>query len=212
MQQNHLALSWISFPCCFNVELAKATSIPSLPSFFWTNTVGKVRGLLFSIDLRQQFGFSSTQQVLPSCVCLRMKCHLSTKSCLIIIPFLQLVLAFQGISFLGLWIIVMLAWTVQLPFTGPVFDVVANGLLIFLSALVAFWQVLCQGISKKGLAADGLFSRTNGTLLCFLKWFDNKSLDISKISWISVVVVPTKCYPFSDFRHPSSTNLWRESN
>ena len=69
----------------------------------------------------------------------------------------------------------------QLPFTGPVFDVVANGSLIYLYALVAFWQVLCQGISKKGLAADGLFSRTIGKLLCFLKWFDNKSLDISKI-------------------------------
>lgn len=55
----------------------------------------------------------------------------------------------------------------QLPFAGPVFDVVANGLLIFLSALVAFWQVLCQGISKKGLAADGLLSRTNGKLLRF---------------------------------------------
>jgi len=183
-----------------------------LPSFFWTNTVGKAQGLLFSIDLGQQFGFSSTQQVLPSCVGLWMKCHLSTKSCLIIILFLQLVLTFQEISFLELWIIVMLAWTMQLALTGPVFHVVANGSLIFLSALVAFWQVLFQGISKKGLAADGLFSRTNGKLLYFLKCFDNKSLDISKISWISVVVVPTKCYPFSDFLHPSSTNLWRESN
>ena len=167
MQQNHFALSWIRFPCCFNVELAKATCIPSLPSFFWTNTVGKARGLLFSIDLGQQSGFSSTQHVLPSCVGLWMKCHLSTKYCLIIIPFLQLVLAFQEISFLGLRIIVMLAWNMQLPFAGPVFDVVANGLLIFLSALVAFWQVLCQGISKKGLAADGLLSRTNGKLLRF---------------------------------------------
>lgn len=104
-----IVLSWIRFPCCFNVELAKATCIPSLPSFFWTNTVGKAQGLLFSIDLGQQFGFSSTQLVLPSCVGLWMKCHLSTKSCLIIIPFSQLVLAFQEISFLGLWIIVMLA-------------------------------------------------------------------------------------------------------
>lgn len=151
MQQNHFALSWIHFRCCFNVELAKATCIPSLPSFFSTNTAGKAQGLLFSAI----WLFINSTGASPYCVGLWMKCHLSTKSCLIIIPFLQLVLAFQEISFLGLWIIVMLAWTVQLPFTGSVFDVVANGLLIFLSALVAFCQVLCQGISKKGLAADG---------------------------------------------------------
>lgn len=70
MQQNHFALSWIHCSCCFNVELAKASCIPSLPYFFWTNTVGKVRGVLFTIDLGQQFGFSSTQQLLPSSVCL----------------------------------------------------------------------------------------------------------------------------------------------
>lgn len=151
MQQNHFALSWIHFRCCFNVELAKATCIPSRPSFFSTNTVGKAQGLLFSAI----WLFINSTGASPSCVGLWMKCHLSTKSCLIIISFLQLVLAFQEISFLGLWIIVMLAWNVQLPFTGPVFDVVANRLLIFLSALVAFCQVLCQGISKKGLAADG---------------------------------------------------------
>lgn len=103
----------------------------------------------------QQFGFSSTQQVLVlpvwasewNVICQPNLVWLS-------FPFYSWFWLFRNI-FLGLWIIVMLAWTVQLPFTGPVFDVVANGLLIFLSALVAFCQVLCQGISKKGLAADG---------------------------------------------------------
>lgn len=105
MQQNHFVPSWalsisargnwIHFCRCFNVDLL--------------NTIGKARGLLFSIDLTQQFGLSSAQQVLPSCVGLWMKCHLSTKLCLIVISFLLLVLAFQGNIFFGTLLIMSIA-------------------------------------------------------------------------------------------------------
>ena len=69
MQQNHFALSWIHFRCCFNVELAKATCIPSLPSFFSTNTAGKAQGLLFSAI----WLFINSTGASPSCVGLWMK-------------------------------------------------------------------------------------------------------------------------------------------